>query len=755
MNSCCRQKSRSRLNGFDPNYDGDFMQTEPQNINALKAKLLSYDPKADIEIVQKAYDFAAQAHEGQKRNSGEPYITHPLSVAFILTDIEMDADTLAAALLHDVVEDTGVSEEQLQNRFGQEITQLVDGVTKLNRINFNSRREAQAENLRKMLLAMAKDIRVIIIKLADRLHNMRTLNFQLPERQQDISSETLEIFAPLAHRIGVFRFKWELEDIAFSYLDPEIFNAIAKRLRKKRREQEEYVQALIKQISIALTENDIRGDIAGRPKNIYSIYRKMLKQNKNIDEIYDKIAIRVIVDDIKSCYEVLGVIHTIWKPLPGRFKDYISMPKPNMYQSLHTTLIGDKGEPFEVQIRTWEMHRTSEYGLAAHWHYKEGDISKDKNFDEKLAWLRSILDWQQDVKDTDEFMESLKIDLFEDTVFVFTPQGDVIELPKGSCPIDFAYRVHTEVGHRLSGAKVNGRIVPIDYKLNNGDIVTILTAKNSNGPSPDWLNIAKTSSAKSRIRRWFKKEMRAEKLIKGHDMLEQALKKKHLDPRALMRSDYLLQAGAQFNIETVDEIYLSIAEGAITAMQWVNKIKDTFFPDTRLEEIIPSELSKSPITRDSSSSALKIEGIDDVAIRLAHCCNPLPGDAVSGYITRGRGISVHRDNCSNIQNLIKTEPDRIIPVEWTNDKGSYMVELEILASDRPRLTADVMDIISDVKANLLSVYSRQVRKTSAIINMKLEIRNIDHLSAIIQRISKTKDVLEIKRVVPGDNRSEQ
>lgn len=754
MNSCCRQKSRSRLNGFDPNYDGDFMQTEPQNINALKAKLLSYDPKADIEIVQKAYDFAAQAHEGQKRNSGEPYITHPLSVAFILTDIEMDADTLAAALLHDVVEDTGVSEEQLQNRFGQEITQLVDGVTKLNRINFNSRREAQAENLRKMLLAMAKDIRVIIIKLADRLHNMRTLNFQLPERQQDISSETLEIFAPLAHRIGVFRFKWELEDIAFSYLDPEIFNAIAKRLRKKRREQEEYVQALIEQISIALTENDIRGDIAGRPKNIYSIYRKMLKQNKNIDEIYDKIAIRVIVDDIKSCYEVLGVIHTIWKPLPGRFKDYISMPKPNMYQSLHTTLIGDKGEPFEVQIRTWEMHRTSEYGLAAHWRYKEGGISKDRNFDEKLAWLRSILDWQQDVKDTDEFMESLKIDLFEDTVFVFTPQGDVIELPKGSCPIDFAYRVHTEVGHRLNGAKVNGRIVPIDYKLNNGDIVTILTAKNSNGPSPDWLNIAKTSSAKSRIRRWFKKEMRAEKLIKGHDMLEQALKKKHLDPRALMRSDYLLQAGAQFNIETVDEIYLSIAEGAITPMQWVNKIKDTFFPDTRLEEIIPSELSKSPITRDSSSSALKIEGIDDVAIRLAHCCNPLPGDAVSGYITRGRGISVHRDNCSNIQNLIKTEPDRIIPVEWTNDKGSYMVELEILASDRPRLTADVMDIISDVKANLLSVYSRQVRKTSAIINMKLEIRNIDHLSAIMQRISKTKDVLEIKRVVPGDNRSE-
>ena len=754
MNSCCRQKSRSRLNGFDPNYDGDFMQTEPQNINALKAKLLSYDPKADIEIVQKAYDFAAQAHEGQKRNSGEPYITHPLSVAFILTDIEMDADTLAAALLHDVVEDTGVSEEQLQNRFGQEITQLVDGVTKLNRINFNSRREAQAENLRKMLLAMAKDIRVIIIKLADRLHNMRTLNFQLPERQQDISSETLEIFAPLAHRIGVFRFKWELEDIAFSYLDPETFNAIAKRLRKKRREQEEYVQALIEQISIALTENDIRGDIAGRPKNIYSIYRKMLKQNKNIDEIYDKIAIRVIVDDIKSCYEVLGVIHTIWKPLPGRFKDYISMPKPNMYQSLHTTLIGDKGEPFEVQIRTWEMHRTSEYGLAAHWRYKEGGISKDRNFDEKLAWLRSILDWQQDVKDTDEFMESLKIDLFEDTVFVFTPQGDVIELPKGSCPIDFAYRVHTEVGHRLNGAKVNGRIVPIDYKLNNGDIVTILTAKNSNGPSPDWLNIAKTSSAKSRIRRWFKKEMRAEKLIKGHDMLEQALKKKHLDPRALMRSDYLLQAGAQFNIETVDEIYLSIAEGAITPMQWVNKIKDTFFPDTRLEEIIPSELSKSPITRDSSSSALKIEGIDDVAIRLAHCCNPLPGDAVSGYITRGRGISVHRDNCSNIQNLIKTEPDRIIPVEWTNDKGSYMVELEILASDRPRLTADVMDIISDVKANLLSVYSRQVRKTSAIINMKLEIRNIDHLSAIMQRISKTKDVLEIKRVVPGDNRSE-
>ncbi|HBQ85455.1 MAG TPA: (p)ppGpp synthetase, partial [Syntrophomonas sp.] len=543
---------------------------EPEDI--IK-KVLKYDPKANTELIERAYDYARQAHDGQKRISGEAYITHPVEVAMILTEIEMDTSSICAALLHDVIEDTSVSYLNIKNDFGEEIALLVDGVTKLSRIQFQSREDAQAENLRKMFLAMARDIRVILIKLADRLHNMRTLSYQPEHKQKEIAQETMDIFAPLAHRLGMFKFKWELEDLAFLYLDPEMYYAVAAKLKAKRQQREEYVNELIEQIRGGLEQIGIEGDIAGRPKNIYSIYKKMIKQMKDIDEIYDKIAIRVVVDQVRDCYGVLGIIHTMWKPLPGRFKDYIATPKSNMYQSLHTTLIGKGGEPFEVQIRTWEMHRTAESGIAAHWRYKEGNVGKDKKFEEKLSWLRQILEWQQEVYDTREFMESLKIDLFDDTVFVFTPKGKVVELPKGACPIDFAYRVHTEVGHQCTGARVNGRIVPLEYEVANGDIVEILTSKNSPGPSKDWLGFVKTSSAKSRIRQWFKREKRQENIIKGRDMLESELRKRHLNSKDLMKDEKMQDIRVRFGYATVDDLYVSLGEGGVTINQLINKLK--------------------------------------------------------------------------------------------------------------------------------------------------------------------------------------
>lgn len=722
----------------------------------LIEKVKQYDSKADIELVEKAYNFARVAHLDQKRISGEPYIVHPVEVALILTELESDVATICAALLHDVVEDTPVTQEILIEEFGEEIGLLVDGVTKLTRLESQSKMDAQVENLRKMFLAMAKDIRVIIIKLADRLHNMRTLQFQKDNKQKEIASETMEIFAPLAHRLGISRFKWELEDLAFYYLDTEIYYEVAKRLKRKRKEREEYVHEIIVQIEEGIDQIGIHADIAGRPKNIFSIYKKMLKQQKEIDEIYDKIAIRVIVDDIRECYGALGIIHTMWKPLPGRFKDYIATPKPNMYQSLHTTLIGKGGEPFEVQIRTFEMHRTAEYGIAAHWRYKEGSNAKDKKVDEKLSWLRQILEWQQDIKDTDEFMESLKIDLFDDTVFVFTPKSRVIELPKGACPVDFAYRVHTEVGHMCVGAKVNGRIVPLDYQLENSDIVEIITAKNSPGPSYDWLNFVKTSSAKSRIRQWFRREKREGNIIKGYDMLERELKKKHLNPKELMKEEMLTDVIKKFGLISVEDLYVAIGDGIITVNQVINRQKEIYFQDTHVEDIfdIPSHHNIIYNERESTSAALKIKGVDDVAMRLARCCNPLPGDKVTGYITRGRGISVHRQDCPNLLNYIKLEKDRLIEVEWADDRGTYNVEIEVKGYDRPRLTTDVMDVIADTRIQINSVFSRVTKDQVAVMNFKLEINDMERLHAVIQRIKTIKDVLGVQRVLPGEVRGE-
>lgn len=720
-------------------------------------RVREYDPQADFDLIAKAYYYAMSAHGDQKRISGEPYIIHPVEVALILTEIEMDSASICAALLHDVIEDTHFTYQDLEAEFGEEIARLVDGVTKLSRIDFKSREEAQAENLRKMFIAMAKDIRVVLIKLADRLHNMRTLNYQPEYKQKQIARETMEIFAPLAHRLGVFKFKWQLEDLAFLYLEPDMYYEVAQRLKTKRKEREEYVNTLIEQIRHGLEQIGIEGDIAGRPKNIYSIYKKMLKQNKAIDEIYDKIAIRVIVKSIPECYGVLGIIHTIWKPLPGRFKDYIATPKPNMYQSLHTTLIGQGGEPFEVQIRTWEMHVTAESGIAAHWHYKEGGSPKDrdKKFEEKLSWLRRILEWQQDVNDNSEFMEALKKDLFDDTVFIFTPKGAVIELPKGACPVDFAYRVHTEVGHKCTGARVNGRIVPLDYQLSNGDIVEIITSKNSVGPTRGWLDFVKTSSARSRIKAWFKRGQRQENIIKGNELLESELKKRHLDSKELLKENKLTEILERFSLAAADDLFAAVGDGSLTVNQVVNRIKEVYFPHTEVEDIIklPATNRSAPV-RDRETRALKIKGVEDIVIRLAHCCNPLPGDEVLGYITRGRGVSVHRRDCPNLMNYLRNESDRIMEVEWAADKGNYLVEIEINAVDRDRLTSDVMTVIADMKIPVNSVFSRVTKNGLAVMNLKLEIIDMGQLNAVKQRIQKVKGINGIRRVLPGETRGE-
>ncbi|MDO4540073.1 MAG: bifunctional (p)ppGpp synthetase/guanosine-3',5'-bis(diphosphate) 3'-pyrophosphohydrolase [Syntrophomonadaceae bacterium] len=716
-----------------------------------------YDADVDADLIERAYITASNAHRGQTRVSGEPYIIHPMAVALILTEIEMDGASVCAALMHDVIEDTSIPYITIQLEFGEEIAGLVDGVTKLDKIDFQSREEAQAENLRKMFLAMARDIRVIIIKLADRLHNMRTLAYQPESKQQRIAEETMEIYAPLAHRVGLFKFKGELEDLAFYFIDPETYNEIARRLKAKRKEREEYIADLKGQIQNGLDQIGIKADIAGRPKNIYSIYKKMLKQQKDIDEIYDKIAIRVIVDDLRDCYGALGIIHTMWKPLPGRFKDYIATPKANMYQSLHTTLIGQGGEPFEVQIRTWEMHRTAEYGIAAHWRYKEGppEGGKDKKYDEKLAWLRQILEWQQDVNDTGEFMEWLKIDLFEDSVFVFTPKGKVIELPRGSCPVDFAYRIHTEVGHKCTGARVNGRIMPLDFPLSNGDIVEVITSKTSSGPTLDWLNFVRTSAARNRIKQWFKRENRQENMMRGHEMVVTALKKSHLAPKELMRNFKLEPIAEKMGFATTDDLLVAVGDGNVTALQVINKIKAIYFPKTEVEDILNLAPPVRKPIKERDTNALRIEGVDDVLIRLAHCCNPLPGDEVLGYITRGRGVSVHRQNCPNMQHYVKEEPHRIMEVMWSNkEQGIFAVELEVKANDRSRLTMDVMSLLQEAHIPINSIYSRATKNNLAVINLKLEIRDMEQLNAIRQRIAKVQDVLDVRRVLPGEERRE-
>jgi guanosine-3',5'-bis(diphosphate) 3'-pyrophosphohydrolase len=721
-------------------------------VTKLLDKVKSYYNGTDIEMIREAYLYAKEAHEGQFRNSGEPYIVHPLRVAYTLAELELDVPTITAGLLHDVLEDTSKTMSEIERKFGPEVGQLVDGVTKLSKIEYKSKEEQQAENLRKMFLAMARDIRVILIKLADRLHNMQTLRHHSVEKQKSIAKETLEIYAPLAHRLGIFRLKWELEDLSLRFLEPEKYYELVERIAARRQEREEQINQVIERLKTQLTAIGINADLSGRPKNFYSIYQKMVTQNKDLSEIFDLMAIRIIVDSVKDCYGTLGIVHTLWKPFPGRFKDYIAMPKPNMYQSLHTTVMGPRGEPFEIQIRTWEMHRTAEYGIAAHWIYKEGG-KQDKDFDKKVAWLRQLLEWQLELRDAHEFMESLKIDLFSDAVFVFTPKGDVIELPAGAIPIDFAYRVHSEIGHRCVGARVNGRMVPLDYRLNNGDIVEIITSKQNN-PSRDWLNMVKTTQSKTRIRQWFKREQREENAARGRESLEREIKKVGSELAEWARGDKLQEVARRFNFQSVDELYAAIGVGTLTSLQVLGRIKDEFQKERKSVSGQVEELPASPEIRPRSrhkrtSKGVHVRGLDNMAIRFAHCCNPLPGDAIVGYITRGRGVSIHRADCPNLQGYLSNEPERIIEVSWNaQEQPGYQVEIEVKAIDRPRLTTDVMNTIADSRIPINSVYARANKQKMATINLTLEIPNVDHLQSILQKIKRVNNVMEVRRVLP-------
>ncbi|EPZ52784.1 MULTISPECIES: RelA/SpoT family protein [Alicyclobacillus] len=717
-------------------------------IDALCEKLKTYCSAEEVANVRRAYLFAERAHAGQQRMSGEPYITHPLAVASILADLQLDAPAVMAALLHDVVEDTDVTDANLVETFGAEVAALVDGVTKLKRIKFDSREEQQAENLRKMFMAMAKDIRVLIIKLADRLHNMRTIRYQTPDTQRRKARETLEIFAPLAHRLGINTIKWELEDISLRYLNPQQYYRIVNLMARKRKEREQFIDGVMDLLREKLTEMNLKAEVSGRAKHIYSIYRKMTTQHKEFNEIYDLFAVRVTVENIKDCYGVLGVVHTMWKPMPGRFKDYIAMPKANMYQSLHTTVIGPNGEPLEIQIRTWEMHQTAEYGIAAHWVYKESKTSQraDGDFAKKLAWFREVLEWQQDFRDAQEFMETLKIDLFSDQVFVFTPKGDVIELPAGSVPIDFAYRIHTAIGNRCIGAKVNGKMVPLDYRLRTGDIVEVVTSKHSYGPSRDWLKIVQSSQAKSKIRQWFKREKREENIARGRELIEKEIVRQRLDPKQLMNTPFLTEALHKFSFTKEEDLFAAVGYGGMSAAQVVTRLVEAH-KKTLDEKPLDSLSLTSKTQQKPSDTGVRVKGVDNLLIRFARCCHPVPGDEIVGFVTRGRGVSVHRTDCPNVKSLI-ADGTRALDVEWaTNKDWSYNAEIEVTALDRNGLVNEVMNAIAETKTDITAVSARADAKKIAHIHMSVRIRNLDHLRSVVERLKRLKDIYSVRRMV--------
>lgn len=714
-----------------------------------------YLDEEDVAFIYRAYEFAEKAHKGQFRKSGEPYIVHPVQVAGILVDLKMDPVTIASGFLHDVAEDTSVTIDTIKSTFSPEVADLVDGVTKLGKIKYKSKEAIQAENHRKMFIAMAKDIRVILIKLADRLHNMRTLKYLPVDKQRRIANETLEIFAPLAHRLGISTIKWELEDIALRHLNPQQYYRIVELMKQKREEREQYIENVMHEVEKQLKAVNIESEISGRPKHLYSIYRKMVTQNKQFNEIYDLLAVRIIVNSIKDCYAVLGIIHTCWKPMPGRFKDYIAMPKPNLYQSLHTTVIGPEGDPLEVQIRTKEMHEIAEYGIAAHWAYKEGrQMNQDDEFIKKLTWFREILDWQNETHDAEEFMESLKIDLFSDMVYVFTPKGDVIELPAGSIPIDFAYRIHTEIGNQTIGAKVNGKMEPLDYKLQNGDIVEVLTSKHSYGPSQDWLKITQTSKAKNKIKQFFKKQRKEESIIKGKELIEKEIIATDLDPKEVLTQENLNKVFEKFNFTHVDDMYAAVGYQGVTASAIVTKLTEDLVPSEeeealskKLQELMDDVKPKSQQTV-KSSSGVRVKGMDNLLVRLSRCCNPVPGDDIIGYITRGRGVSVHRVDCPNIQS--KEAKQRYLPVEWDIDpteRRQYHLDLEISGYDRQGLLNDILQAISETKTNITKVNGRSDQNKMAFIKITILIRNTGHLQRVVDRIKKIKDVYTVTRTI--------
>ncbi len=722
--------------------------------------VLKYHPSTDISMIEKAYKVASEAHEGQKRKSGEPYIIHPLCVAIILADLELDKETIVAGLLHDAVEDTWMTYEEVEKEFGSEVALLVDGVTKLGQLSYSADKvEVQAENLRKMFLAMAKDIRVILIKLADRLHNMRTLQYMRPEKQQEKARETMDIYAPIAMRLGISKIKVELDDLSLKYLKPDVYYDLVHKVALRKSEREQFVGAIVKEVKKHMDDANIKAQVDGRVKHFFSIYKKMVNQDKTIDQIYDLFAVRILVDTVKDCYAALGVIHEMYKPIPGRFKDYIAMPKPNMYQSLHTTLIGPNGQPFEIQIRTYEMHRTAEYGIAAHWKYKESSDGKapvGKSEEEKLNWLRQILEWQRDMSDNKEFMSLLKndLDLFADSVYCFTPQGDVKTLPSGSTPVDFAYSVHSAVGNKMVGARVNGKLVPIEYEIKNGDRIEIITSQNSQGPSRDWLKLVKSTQAKNKINQWFKKELKEDNILKGKEMLAQYARAKGFKIANYTKTQYLEAVLRKYGFRDWDSVLAAIGHGGLKEGQVFNKLVEAYdkenkknLTDEQVLEVASETQEKLHIAK--SKSGIVVKGIHDVAVRFSKCCNPIPGDEIVGFVTRGRGITIHRTDCVNVLNMSETDRTRLIEAEWqqpdTKEKEKYTAEIQVYANNRTGLLVDLSKIFTERKIDLRSINSRTSKQEKATISMSFEIGSKEELRSLIEKIRQVESVIDVER----------
>ena len=722
--------------------------------------VLKYHPSTDISMIEKAYKVASEAHEGQKRKSGEPYIIHPLCVAIILADLELDKETIVAGLLHDAVEDTWMTYEEVEKEFGSEVALLVDGVTKLGQLSYSADKvEVQAENLRKMFLAMAKDIRVILIKLADRLHNMRTLQYMRPEKQQEKARETMDIYAPIAMRLGISKIKVELDDLSLKYLKPDVYYDLVHKVALRKSEREQFVGAIVKEVKKHMDDANIKAQVDGRVKHFFSIYKKMVNQDKTIDQIYDLFAVRILVDTVKDCYAALGVIHEMYKPIPGRFKDYIAMPKPNMYQSLHTTLIGPNGQPFEIQIRTYEMHRTAEYGIAAHWKYKEssdGKVPVGKSEEEKLNWLRQILEWQRDMSDNKEFMSLLKndLDLFADSVYCFTPQGDVKTLPSGSTPVDFAYSVHSAVGNKMVGARVNGKLVPIEYEIKNGDRIEIITSQNSQGPSRDWLKLVKSTQAKNKINQWFKKELKEDNILKGKEMLAQYARAKGFKIANYTKTQYLEAVLRKYGFRDWDSVLAAIGHGGLKEGQVFNKLVEAYDKENKKNLTDEQVLEAASETQEKlhiakSKSGIVVKGIHDVAVRFSKCCNPIPGDEIVGFVTRGRGITIHRTDCVNVLNMSETDRTRLIEVEWqqpdTKEKEKYMAEIQVYANNRTGLLVDLSKIFTERKIDLRSINSRTSKQEKATISMSFEIGSKEELRSLIEKIRQVESVIDVER----------
>ena len=736
--------------------------TSPDKLyQELIASIRKYHPSDDISMIEKAYRIAYEAHKGQKRTSGEPYLIHPLCVAIILADLELDKETIVAGLLHDVVEDTVMTSEEVRKEFGAEVELLVDGVTKLTQLSYSADKiEVQAENLRKMFLAMAKDIRVILVKLADRLHNMRTAKYWSPEKQKEKARETMDIYAPIAHRLGISKIKVELDDLSLKYLEPEVYYDLVEKIALKKEARQAVVDNIVKEVRQHIDAAGIRAQIDGRAKHFFSIYKKMVNQKKSLDQIYDLFAVRIIVDTVKDCYAALGVIHEMYKPIPGRFKDYIAMPKQNMYQSLHTTLIGPNGQPFEIQIRTFEMHRTAEYGIAAHWKYKESADGKkggSKSEEEKLSWLRQVLDWQ--MSDNREFMSLLKsdFDLFSESVYCFTPAGDVKNLPAGSTPIDFAYSIHSAVGNRMIGARVNGKLVTIDYVIQNGDRIEIITSQNSRGPSRDWLKIVKSSQARNKITQWFKQELKEDNIVKGKEILANYCKAKGIVLQDILKPEYIERVLTKYGFRDWNSTLAALGHGGLKEGQVVNKLLEGYeldhkkeITDEQIIEAAQTAKDAAPVRVTKSKAGITVQGIDDVSVRFAKCCSPIPGDEIVGFVTRGRGVTIHRTDCINMINLPEEERARLIDAEWQREaeignKGLYLAEIIIYGHNRTGLLVDITKILTERKIDMISVNSRTSRQGMATITMSFEVPDKSVLNYLIEKIRQVESVIDIER----------